>query len=355
MLDTNVGILQSAAGSGKTQMGLALAVARGRRTLWLCHTLDLVKQSRDRAKQYINENLLGTISEGKVHLGSCITFATVQTMAKLDLVAYKYYWDCIIVDECHRVSGSPTSLTLYSKVLNNLSAKYKYGLSATVHRSDGMITATYALLGKVAYQVPDSDVEEKIMRVGIKSVATGVQMDLSALNTDGTLNYAKLINYLTNNKQRNLLIANNIEVGKSSLILSERLEHLSILKDLLPYEELDKAVMISGKSDKALREQAIEDMRTGKKTYLFATYSLCKEGLDIPRLERLYMASPVKDYAVVTQSIGRIARVCEGKSEPISYDFVDDIGYLVKAYKKRWTTYRKNHCYEVSENEVVNL
>ena len=111
--------------------------------------------------------------------------------------------------------------------------------------------------------------------------------------------------------------------------------------------------MVSGKmttkKGKAEREQAIEDMRTGKKKYLFATYALAKEGLDIPCLERLFLTTPQKDYAVVTQSIGRIARVYEGKAEPIAYDFVDNIAYLVKSYKKRCTTYRKNGCYFVEE------
>lgn len=59
--------------------------------------------------------------------------------------------------------------------------------------------------------------------------------------------------------------------------------------------------------------------------------------------------TPQKDYAVITQSIGRIARVHEGKAEPIAYDFVDNIAYLVKSYKKRCTTYRKNGCYFVEE------
>ena len=77
MVLSRSGILQSAAGSGKTQMGLALATKIGRRTLWLCHTLDLVKQSRERAKLYMSEELMGTITEGKVNLGTGITFATV--------------------------------------------------------------------------------------------------------------------------------------------------------------------------------------------------------------------------------------------------------------------------------------
>lgn len=348
MIAAKYGILQSTAGSGKTQMGIALATKLGVRTLWLCHTLDLINQSKERAKLYMSEDLMGTITEGKVNLGTGITFATVQTMCKLDLSQYRDYWDCIITDEVHRVSGSPTTVTQYQKVLNSLSARHKYGLSATVHRADGMIKATYALVGEIAYQVPDEAVADKIMKVGICPIGTGVQISREALNTDGTLNYTKLITYLTQNAARNKLIAESIE-QRPSLILSDRLNHLEELMSLLPADMRKDAVMISGKmttkKGKAEREKALDDMRRGKKKYLFATYSLAKEGLDVPRLERLYLTTPQKDYAVVTQSIGRIARTFEGKADPIAYDFVDDIAYLVKSYKKRCTTYRKNGCY----------
>lgn len=352
MIAAKYGILQSAAGSGKTQMGIALAVKLKRRTLWLCHTLDLIRQSKERAELYMSEDLIGTITEGKVSLGKGITFATIQTMCKLDLPQYRDYWDCIITDEVHRVSGSPTAVTQYQMVLNSLSARHKYGLSATVHRADGMIQATYALVGKVAYQVPDEAVADKIMKVGIHPVGTGIEISREALNTDGTLNYTKLITYLTGNRTRNELIASCIE-RRPSLILSDRLNHLEELMSLLPEDMQKDAVMVSGKmtskAGKAKREQAISDMRSGRKKYLFATYSLAKEGLDIPCLERLYMATPQKDYAIVTQSIGRIARTFEGKADPIAYDFVDNIGYLVKSYKKRCSTYRKNGCYFVEE------
>lgn len=353
MIDAKYGILQSAAGSGKTQMGIALAVRLERRTLWLCHTLDLIKQSKERAELYMNKDLIGTITEGKVNIGEGITFATIQTMCKLDLMQYKDYWDCIITDEVHRVSGSPTAVTQYQKVLNSLSARHKYGLSATVHRSDGMIQATCALVGEIAYQVPDRDVADKIMKVGVSLVSTGVQISREALNTDGTLNYTKLITYLTEHQRRNKLIADSIE-QRPSLILSDRLNHLEELMRLLPADMQKDAVMISGrmtsKTGKAKRIQALEDMRNGKKKYLFATYSLAKEGLDVPCLERLYLTTPQKDYAVVTQSVGRIARTYEGKEDPIAYDFVDDIAYLMKSYKKRCAIYRKNGCYFVERS-----
>ena len=347
------GILQSAAGSGKTQMGIALIARLGKRALWLTHTKDLLTQSKQRAEQYMDKSLLGTITEGKVNIGEGITFATVQTMCNLDLAQYRDIWDVIIVDECHRVAGTPTAVSQFSKVLNSLAARHKYGLSATVHRSDGLIQSTFALLGRVVYTVPTEAVADKIMQVGICPIPTGITLSRGCLNTDGTLNYTKLIGYLTESENRNRQIVGNIIVDrdKPSLILSDRQGHLETLMSMLPVWMREEAVMVSGKmttkKGKAEREQAIADMRSGAKKYLFATYSLAKEGLDIPCLERLYMATPQKDYAVITQSIGRIARTSPGKADPICYDFVDDIQYLVKAYKTRCTTYRKNGAYFV--------
>lgn len=354
------GILQSPAGSGKTQMGIALMAKIGLKTLWLTHTKDLLSQSMSRAKQYMSSDLIGTITEGKVSIGTGVTFATVQTMCRLDLEKYRDIWDVVIVDECHRCSGTPTAMTQFYKVLGNLAARYKFGLSATVHRSDGTIKATHALLGKVVYTVPEEAVSDRVMKVGIKDCHTGIKLTRDCLNTDGTLNYTKLITYLCENNARNHYISSWIvtESEHPSLILSDRLEHLKSLMATLPRSMREQAVMISGKmtskSGKVEREKAIEDMREGKKKYLFATYSLAKEGLDIPCLERLYLTTPQKDYAVVTQSIGRIARTCEGKKAPICYDFVDNAGYLVKSFKKRCSIYRKNGSYFVKEVQDDN-
>ena len=351
MLKAYYGILQSPAGSGKTQVGIALAAALGRKTLWLTHTRDLLSQSKNRAEQYMSPSLTGTITEGRVQIGKAITFATVQTMCNLDLGRYRDVWDCIIVDECHRVAGTPTSVTQFSKVLNSLAARHKYGLSATVHRADGMIAATYALLGQIAYQVPDAAVAEKVMTVSVLPRPTHQGLSREFLDTDGTIIYAKLVNFLADRYDRNELIAADLVENRNhyNLILSDRLSHLEYLMKHLPHDLRDQAVMVDGKMTskkaKAMREQAIDDMRQGHKRYLFATYSLAKEGLDIPRLDRLYLATPQKDYAVITQSIGRIARTFEGKAEPVVYDYVDEgIQYLVRSYKKRCATYRKCGC-----------
>ena len=346
LIQAQGGILQSKAGSGKTRMGIATICRMGKKTLWLTHTNELLNQSYNAAAEFINKKLLGKITAGKMQIADGITFATVQTLSKADLNALRYEWDMIIVDECHRASMSVTRATMFSKVLNNLAARYKYGLSATLHRADGLIKCTYALLGGVAHTVPDNVVNT--MRVEIQRKDTGVQISRKCLDTDGTLVYARLINYLAEHPARNELITLNIQElackGHSIILLSDRVEHLNIIYNMLAKPFKERAVILHGKIKKADRELALEQMRNKEKRILLATYQLAKEGLDVPCLDRLLLATPVKDYAIVVQSVGRIARVCEGKGTPVVYDYVDDIGFLEGMWKKRCTSYRKDGC-----------
>lgn len=340
------GILQSKAGSGKTRMGIATICRMGKKTLWLTHTNELLNQSYNAAAEFIDKKLLGKITAGKMQISDGITFATVQTLSKADLNALRCEWDMVVVDECHRCSGTVNNATMFSKVLNNLSCRYKYGLSATLHRSDGLIKCTYSLLGGVSHTVPDNVVNT--LRVEIQKKETGVQISKQCLDTDGTLVYARLINYLAAHIYRNWMISADIELlaekGHSIILLSDRVSHLQWLYDILEEKNQQDAVILHGKVKKADREQALEDMRQKKKHILLATYQLAKEGLDVPCLDRLLLATPVKDYAIVVQSVGRIARVCEGKGTPIVYDYVDDIGFLQGMWKKRCTSYRKDGC-----------
>lgn len=349
------GILQSPCGSGKTQMGIALAARLRRKTLWLTHTIDLLNQSYERARQYFPESILGRITSGRVQIGSHITFATVQTFSKLDVQKYKYTWDVLIVDECHRTAGTPASMKMFYRVISGLAARYKYGLSATVYRADGLIQSTFAVLGDVRYQVPEEAVAEKTMQVKIIRRNTAIKINRCCLDTDGTLVYSKLIPYLTEDVVRCQVIIGDLVKNQNhfNLILSDRLEHLKILCGMLPEDLKARAVMIDGKMTskkaKAMRAQAIESMKSGEKNFLFASFALAKEGLDIPRLDRLYLTTPKKDYAVVTQSIGRIARTFDRKSDAICYDYVDQIAFCENQWRRRKTAYRKAGCKIIEE------
>lgn len=261
---------------------------------------------------------------------------------------HNYFANGINVHNCHHVSQSAKTVTRYHKVLNNLAVRRRYGISATPVRADGLIKATFALLGPLQYEVPDEAVQKRVMKVGIKQVQTDTEITDDCLNDDGTLQYTGLIEHLTTDADRNKLIARTImeNKGHSCIILSSRIAHLEAIRNLLPYEMQEQSAIITGKMTskkaKSEREEILDKMRSGELKYLGASYNLFKEGVDIPRLDRLFLATPEKFSSVIIQSVGRIARVFEGKTQPIVYDFVDtNIGYCNRAYKERCRHYRK--------------
>jgi len=332
MVQVKSGILQAPCGSGKTQMALWIIQQLNKKALWLTHTTDLLTQSITRAKQNLTGDF-GTITDGEVNIGKDITFATIQTMAKLDLQAYRHEWDVIVVDECHKAVGSPNRVMQFYKVLNNLAARHKYGVSATLHRADTMIESMYALLGKKEYEISDLDVGDAIYKAAREVILTGIDSSTAYLDTDGTMLHANLITYLVESRQRNELIASKVQnnLQNYNLVLTHRVDHCSVLRNLIGQGEV-----ITGSVDKKQRADIFEKMRQGKLHVLVATYALAKEGLDIPNLDRLYLATPQKDYAIVKQSVGRIERSMPGKEQPIVYDFVDEkIGYCLNMSKKR--------------------
>ena len=107
------------------------------------------------------------------------------------------------------------------------------------------------------------------------------------------------------------------------------------------HKNIKNSIYINGKTPKKKREKEIEEFRQGKHKVLFATYSLVAEGLDIPILENLIMASPVKDERLVIQAIGRCQRPSENKKMAKVYDLVDDVSILDKFTRKRKSVYKK--------------
>lgn len=338
------GILEAPCGSGKTQIGLALIKSLGQKALWITHTTDLLKQSMERAKQYF-EGDFGTITDGQVHIGGDITFATVQTLAKLDLTQYAGAWNVVIVDECHRAAGTPTKVKQFYKVVSHLKARHKYGLSATLDRADGLIKSVFALLGDIKHKISNEDVGSKIIKANHVIITTQLADDLEKyVETDGTLVYAKLIDYIAADQQRNELIARQVALKPNSyhLVLSHRLSHLNTLKKILEQDFNIPCAYISGSTAKDLREDELKNVKEGKIHVLLATYSLAKEGLDIPILDTLHLATPNKNKAIVLQSVGRIERNIEGKARPEVLDYVDmNIGYCVGMLKKRKNIIRR--------------
>lgn len=339
-LKAKQGVLVAPCGSGKTQIGIAICASLGCKTLWLTHTHELLKQSMERAKKYLDIPM-GTITGGKVNASSGITFATVQTMSKIDLNEFCEFWDVIIVDECHRCVGTPTAMTMFWKVVNSLSARYKFGLTATPKRADGMERAMYALLGPKFYEISRDQVKQSTCPLNVvEPIPTGWEPDFEkALNPDGTLNYVSLITDCVENENRNRVISEAIRTAGAdgpTLVLSERVAHLDTLQKMCEY----KSGNLSS-AKKSERKDLIQEIQNGEIQVLFATFAMAKEGLDIPCLKHLIMASPVKDEIAVTQSAGRVMRAYQDKEFGTIWDFEDNMPMLKKWLKKRLSIYTR--------------
>lgn len=346
------GVVVMPCGAGKTQTGLELVSLVGGRALWLTHTQDLLNQSMARAKSVFGcpAESYGTITEGKVNIGKGLTFATVQTMAKIDLTDLKYAFDCVIVDECHKAVGSPTKVMQFYKVLSALSCRYKYGLTATPERSDGLEKSMFALLGGICVDVPKEVVAETTCPVKVQMVQTDYfpSMDI-VLAGDGTLSYSGLVDDLTHDEDRFNFVLNYIPHNAGAVIvLGNRVEYLQRLSEAYGGNSLCLSGMGNSKTAKAERKEALRKLNEGELDAVFATYQLAKEGLDVPNLRYVVFATPEKDKTTVIQAAGRVGRRAEGKDYGTVIDFEDNFGMYHGWAKKRKGYYRKLD-YEVME------
>ena len=346
MIKAKRGILVAKCGAGKSIMALEIIRRLGYKALILCHTKELC----DKFKNYVVDNLgmkkgeYGIIANGKIEIGKFITIALRQTMVKADLLQLRNEFNTIIIDECHLVSGNSTYVSQYQKILSNLVAKYRIGITATAFRNDGLTPCLFALLNKVKYEIPEEEIADKIIKAKVMPIFTNYRFSDNCIKYDGTLLYQQLSNELARDKERNDLILKLLKENKTHycLVLSDRLEGLQYLHD-----NLGEGVFINGqmvnKKAKAERENAIKDMRSGKEHILFSSFGIAREGLDIPRLDRLFLIAPTKNKAALIQSTGRIERTFEGKDECIVYDFVDiNEIYYARAWKARKTIYKGN-------------
>lgn len=327
------GVLEAPCGSGKTQIGLQLIKSIGGKALWLTHTKKLLSQSLERAKAYFTGDF-GTITDGKVNIGKDITFATVQTMRALDTSVYANEFDIVIIDECHHCVGTPTKVMQFYQVISNINARYKYGLSATLTRSDNLTKCIYFLIGRKLHTITEREVGSKIIKAKHIKVEWSKKYNIEDYCLpDGMIDFASLTALLSDDEERNEYIISKVieqyRKGKKQMILCSRINQIDTLARILSKEDKDiKVSVITGKVKAKEREYDTD--------VIIATFALAKEGLDIPSLDCVHFASPQKDKAIVKQSAGRVERNIEGKEQPLIFDYVDtDIDYCLRAYKIR--------------------
>lgn len=336
------GILVMPCGAGKTQCGLEIIARIGGRALWLTHTQDLLNQSKNRAEGVLSGAKFGTITAGKVNIGEHITFATVQTLSKLDLSEYRDAFDVIIIDECQHCAGSPTRVTQFYKVISSLSARYKIGLTATPKRADGLERSMFVLLGDIIHEVTREEVAHTTCPVKVLQVDTEWYPSDDVLMWDGTIDYNKVIESMIHDDDRYELIMNELNrLSRPCMVLANRVEYLQHMCENYNGKGVCLSGMGQSKKAKEERKRALEQLNNGEIDCVFATYQLAKEGLDVPNLRYVVFATPEKDETTVIQSVGRVGRKAEGKDCGIVIDFIDSFGIYKGWASKRKGFYRK--------------
>lgn len=344
MINAKGGILVAPCAAGKTFMGIEIIKRIGKKALWLCHTGDLLRQARDDMKEQYPNIKIGLTTEGKLEIGEDVTISTIQTMSKIDPELYAKEFDVIICDEAAHVTGSPTQMKMFISVITKIAARYKYGLTATPFRSDGMEKSMFAYIGlnnNKEFKSVHTITKDKV--ISIPSVHEKIEMEndfennYSFYDASGMIIYNKLINTLSECEKRTQTIIKNIikcnKEGRKQVVLTGRVSHCEEIVSKL-CEKGIKAVLCVGKTSDKVREQIIK--QEIKWDVLVATYSLLKEGVSIKELDTLHLATPIKAKDMIIQCAGRIERFVPNKNTPIVYDYVDvDIPKCTYMYVER--------------------
>ncbi|PNT91272.1 DEAD/DEAH box helicase family protein [Clostridium thermosuccinogenes] len=309
-----------------TETALGIIAEIGQPTLWICHTMDLLKQSMDRAidRLKLTGNQIGIIQGENMSIGTHMTFATVQTLAKRDLSQIKNYFGCVVVDECHLVFKDAAKARMFESVISQFPAFYRFGLTASEYRSDGLIDTMFHVIGPKIYEIEQNDPRLKTVVPKVEFVDTEFSY---WPDEDEQLNVQKMLVEMRQDSKREKLLRNilekDIQAGDYCLVLGDSLEHLETMQQFVVNQLHRSAAFVCGTTNKKQREKIMADMRAGKYQYLFATYQLAKLGLDIPRLNKLVLATPKRDKTSIQQAAGRIMRPAEGKKQPVIYDVYD--------------------------------
>ena len=107
----------------------------------------------------------------------------------------------------------------------------------------------------------------------------------------------------------------------------------------------DYVFLMTGNNSKKEHKKILEQMQQVDKAetlILIATGSLVGEGFNFPRLDTLFMATPVSFRGVVEQYAGRLNRDYADKENVIIYDYVDNhIPMFDNMYAKRLKAYKQ--------------
>jgi len=330
------GIISLHTGGGKTVCALYIASRLRVPTLVIIHNSFLRDQWIDRVKAFLPNARIGRVQADVCDVADKdIVIVMLQTlsMKELNVDVFKPI-GFVIVDECHHIASE-----VFVQALPKVTSKYMLGLSATPDRKDKLMYAIHWFLGPLLYKSETGDSVDTKVNVEVYEY----QNDDPVFNeivtsSQGMVSVPIMVNKLTACEDRTAWLCRIIEdvmdTDRQMLVLSDRVQHCEDLLAGLSPELKEKACILSTAVKSDVRTEYCKT-----KAILIATYSMCREGFDVPSLNTLLMATPRPD---IDQVVGRILRT-EKKVRtvhPVIIDIVDpqfrrQFGQRNSLYKKR--------------------
>lgn len=355
LLSHDNGVLHATTAFGKTVTAAALITRRKVNTLILVHTNALLEQWKKELERFLIINFeapeeqkgkrgrkkefspIGLIGGAKDSRHGIIDIAIVQScISDKDVKEFVRDYGMVIVDECHHIPAVG-----FERVLDYANARYVYGLTATLHREDGLDPITFMQCGPVRYK---SDAKAQMAR---QSFGRVLIPRFTSFRTTEEKSIATLYNAdLAADKARNELIVKDIvaalKEGRTPLVLTKLREHITTLAEMLqPY--CANIICLTGTAPAKEKREAMERLKSiadEEPLVVIATGKYVGEGFDFPRLDTLFMVLPVSYQNIVQQYTGRLHREFEGKREVQVYDYIDiHVPCLARMYSRRLKSY----------------
>jgi len=239
-----------------------------------------------------------------------------------------------------------TNVISFEKVLKSIRSKYVYGLTATPTRKDGWHKIIYMQCGDIRVRVSNKELKQnKEMEHTV--IVKKTNYKYIPIEEKDKIQIAEILNDMSHNVFRNSLIIEDIRKciteSRTPIVLTERVEHLDILKEQL--EKLDVPVVVykgnmGKKKTKEIQEVIKKADENNQPRIILATSSSIGEGFDDSRLDTLFLTMPVSWKGRIIQYVGRLHREHEDKEKVIVYDYLDNMKVLEKMYTRRIKGYK---------------
>lgn len=349
IVDRVRGIVWLPTAAGKTEIATGAALAVPCRWLFLVHRGTLMQQTADRFEQRTGEKA-GRIGEG-LWEPARFTCATFQTLyARLDseeAIDLLTNAQALLVDEAHTLPAD----SFWKVIMRATGAYYRIGVSGTpLARGDQRSVLTIAALGPVIHRIrPEVLIEAGwLAKPKIRFVPV-------TQRTGGETWQEVYSECVVESAPRNRAVAAAVaRSAKPCLVFVKEIEHGRALLKLLSAAGV-RAEFTWGSDPNEKRLAAVKRLVRGDIDALVCSV-IFQEGVDIPSLASVVIASGGKSAIAAIQRVGRGMRTDGGKKVEFEVWDFDDRGdkWLEKHTRARLKAY-VGESYEVVIDEAAGI